>query len=87
MSKEKIASIVVGVNIGSFKDPVDAQGMAHLLEHLLTMGSEKYPSESEIDDFLTSRGGYQNAMTECEHTIYEIIVNKPYLKKSIMNVS
>ncbi len=34
------------------------------------MGSTKYPSENEYDSFLSSHGGYSNAMTECEYTLY-----------------
>ena len=38
------AAMLVGG--GSFYDPVECQGMAHFLEHLLFMGSEKYPEEN-----------------------------------------
>jgi secreted Zn-dependent insulinase-like peptidase len=29
------------------------------LEHMLFMGSEKYPSENEYDAFITGHGGYR----------------------------
>ena len=35
------AAMVVGV--GTFFDPPECQGLAHFLEHLLFMGSKKYP--------------------------------------------
>ncbi len=41
-----------------------AQGLSHYLEHMLFMGSEKYPDENEYDAFLTAHGGSSNAMTE-----------------------
>lgn len=37
---------------------------------MLFMGSTKYPSENEYDSFISQRGGYSNAMTECEYTVY-----------------
>ena len=32
------------VNVGSFDDPIEAQGLAHLLEHMIFMGSKKVNS-------------------------------------------
>ena len=34
------------VQVGSFSDPMEAQGLAHFLEHMVFMGSEKYPEEN-----------------------------------------
>nr|XP_027196493.1 nardilysin-like [Dermatophagoides pteronyssinus] len=79
----KKAAIVIGVKVGSVQDPKPVQGMAHMLEHLLTMGSEKYPEENTIDDFLSSNGGFQNAHTDFEHTIYEIRVHPKHLSHAI----
>lgn len=72
---------MIGVDIGAFDDPREFQGMAHMLEHMMSMGSEAFPSENEIDKFLSSRGGYANAHTECEYTCYEIQVHRRYLKQ------
>lgn len=76
-----MAAFVVAVNAGSFRDPTEFPGMAHMLEHMLSMGSEAFPSENAIDDFLSSRGGYQNAHTEHEYTMYEIKMHRRYLKE------
>jgi nardilysin len=67
-SKKTACALSVGV--GSLSDPVDLPGCAHFLEHMLFMGSEKFPSENELDSFLSSRNGYVNAMTELEYTQY-----------------
>ena len=40
------------------------QGLSHYLEHMLFMGSEKYPDENEYDSFLAKNGGSSNAYTE-----------------------
>ena len=35
------------VNVGQFSDPVDVPGLAHFCEHMLFLGTEKYPNENE----------------------------------------
>jgi len=37
------------VGVGSFSDPPEVQGMAHFLEHMVFMGSEKYPQVLKHD--------------------------------------
>ena len=66
-------SIVVGV--GSFNDPPHRPGMAHFLEHMIFMGSEKYPDETSFGNLISSNGGYSNAFTECEYTNYQFKIN------------
>lgn len=66
--REAAAAMVVGV--GSMYDPPEAQGMAHFLEHMLFMGTAKYPTENAFDSFLSKQGGSDNAYTELEFTVY-----------------
>ena len=44
--------------------PGDTQGMSHYLEHMLFMGSEKFPDENDYDSYLQHNGGAANAYTE-----------------------
>ncbi|KAH8045405.1 M16 peptidase-like protein [Aureococcus anophagefferens] len=62
------AAMVVGV--GSWADPPETQGCAHFLEHLLFLGSEKYPDENAYDAFLSKHGGSSNAATDVEETSF-----------------
>ncbi|MBE2215927.1 MAG: insulinase family protein [Opitutaceae bacterium] len=62
------ASIAVGV--GNLKDPMERQGLAHFLEHMLFLGTEKYPDEAEYGNYLKTNGGYSNAYTSRGHTNY-----------------
>lgn len=41
------SSAALSVGVGSFRDPLTAQGIAHYLEHMLFMGTEKYPDEND----------------------------------------
>ena len=44
--------------------PAAMQGMSHYLEHMLFMGSEKFPDENDYDSYLQHNGGAANAYTE-----------------------
>ena len=57
------SSASLGVNIGSLVDELDAPGLAHFCEHLLFMGTEKFPSENEYSEYLSKNSGYSNAFT------------------------
>jgi len=58
------------VQAGSWQDPEEYPGMAHLIEHMLFLGTRKYPNESEYDTFVTENGGNSNAYTEDLQTTY-----------------
>ena len=55
---------------GSASEQTGEEGMAHFLEHMLFMGTEKYPSENEYAEFITNNGGYNNAFTDLTDTNY-----------------
>ncbi len=58
------AAAAMAVGVGSFSDPQQLQGLSHYLEHMLFMGSERYPDENDYDAFLSKHGGSSNAYTE-----------------------
>jgi len=60
----------VAVEVGSFYDPVELPGLAHFCEHLLFLGTKKYPDESSFDTFLSQHDGSNNAYTEQEKTVF-----------------
>ena len=66
---EKSAA-ALDVHIGSAFDPREFQGTAHFLEHMLFMGTEKYPSENEYQNYLSKNGGNSNAFTANMNTNY-----------------
>ncbi len=53
----------MSVNVGSFLDPEELPGLAHFLEHMLFLGTEKYPDENQYSSFLSEHGGQSNAYT------------------------
>ncbi len=58
------------VRVGSALDPRPLFGTAHFLEHMLFMGTEKYPSENEYSEYITNNGGMNNAFTSLTDTNY-----------------
>uniref|UniRef100_A0A8B9IQL3 Nardilysin n=1 Tax=Anser cygnoides TaxID=8845 RepID=A0A8B9IQL3_ANSCY len=71
------------VAVGSFSDPEDLPGLAHFLEHMVFMGSLKYPDENGFDAFLKKHGGSDNASTDCERTVFQFDVQRKYFKEAL----
>ncbi|MCC5831816.1 MAG: insulinase family protein [Chlamydiales bacterium] len=72
-TKESGAALAVAV--GSWDDPVDRPGMAHFVEHMLFLGTEKYPEEEGYKRYLDEHGGTPNAFTMADRTVYIFSVN------------
>ena len=64
------SAVALGVNIGSLIDKKEEQGLAHFCEHLLFMGNEKYPAENDYFEYITKNGGFSNANTQLDRTIF-----------------
>uniref|UniRef100_A0A8C8F1N9 Nardilysin b (N-arginine dibasic convertase) n=1 Tax=Oncorhynchus tshawytscha TaxID=74940 RepID=A0A8C8F1N9_ONCTS len=80
-SEKQVAALCISV--GSFSDPEDLPGLAHFLEHMVFMGSEKYPAENGFDAFLKKHGGSDNASTDCERTIFQFDVQRKYFREAL----
>src|SRR3989339_332472 len=65
---ESAASI--SIHAGTWDDPEEYPGMAHFVEHLVFLGTEAYPKESDYSQYILERGGQYNAFTKHDRTIY-----------------
>eukprot|EP00434_Breviolum_minutum_P034884 symbB.v1.2.030880.t1/scaffold3459.1/size56318/3 len=63
-------AMAMAVRAGSYDDPRDLPGLAHFCEHMLFLGTKKYPEPSGFDQFMTKYGGSNNAYTSSEATVY-----------------
>ncbi|XP_024120451.1 insulin-degrading enzyme [Oryzias melastigma] len=77
-STDKSAA-ALDVHIGSLSDPDSVPGLAHFCEHMLFLGTEKYPKENEYSQFLNQHGGSDNAFTSSDHTNYFFDVSHEHL--------
>lgn len=83
VKNDKFAACALSVNVGSFCDPKEIPGLAHFLEHMVFMGSSKYPKENQFDVFIQKHGGSTNAVTSCEYTTFYFDCNVRHLFKSL----
>ncbi len=73
------AAASLDVHVGSGDNPDGRGGLAHFLEHMLFLGTEKYPDAAEYERFITEHGGSRNAYTSFEHTNYFFDVDGAHL--------
>ena len=77
------AAASMNVAVGSGDDPADREGLSHFLEHMLFLGTEKYPDAGEYQQFIKSHGGSHNAFTAFQDTNYFFDVQADYLEDAL----
>ncbi|MCW8834550.1 MAG: insulinase family protein, partial [Colwellia sp.] len=77
------SAAALAVNAGHFNDPKERQGLAHFLEHMLFLGTEKYPDGSEYQKFISQHGGSNNAWTATEHTCFYFAVHYQHFSSAL----
>uniref|UniRef100_A0A8D0AT95 Insulin-degrading enzyme n=1 Tax=Sander lucioperca TaxID=283035 RepID=A0A8D0AT95_SANLU len=77
------SSAALDVQIGSLSDPGNISGLAHFCEHMLFLGTKKYPKENEYSQFLSEHAGSSNAFTSGEHTNYYFDVSHEHLEGAL----
>ena len=64
------SAVALSVGVGHLHDPVEKQGLAHYLEHMLFLGTKKYPEVGSFKKFLDEHSGGSNAYTSGAITNY-----------------
>lgn len=75
-------SLRVVVQMGSWYFPNYRQETAHILEHMLFMGTSKH-NETQLEDAVQFNGGSWNAQTNAFTTDYHMSIHAERLKKGI----
>ena len=83
----ELASAAITINAGSNQEPDEWPGLAHLLEHTLFLGSEKYPDPNSFDAYIEKHGGEDNAWTGQEETAYYFSIHQNYLFSALDRLS
>tara|TARA_R100001244_G_scaffold4518_8_gene5707 strand:+ start:35925 stop:38648 length:2724 start_codon:yes stop_codon:yes gene_type:complete len=81
------AAASMAVNAGHFDDPLDRQGLAHFLEHMLFLGTDQYPDSGSFNNFVSQAGGNTNAWTGTEHTCYFFDINNQEFEQALTQFS
>ena len=74
------SAAALAVYRGSYDDPEGRAGLAHFLEHMLFLGTTKYPDVDDYQNYITTHGGTFNAYTSSDHTNYFFDIQTPFLE-------
>ncbi|KAF7234463.1 hypothetical protein EG68_11785 [Paragonimus skrjabini miyazakii] len=77
------AAACMAVNVGSLSDPHQLPGLAHFCEHMLFLGTMKYPIENAYSKFVLEHGGRYNACTSTDETCFAFDINPNNLDKAL----
>ena len=77
------AAASMDVYTGTNNDPDEFPGLAHFLEHMLFLGTDKFPDAGDYQQFISNQGGFNNAFTAPEHTNYFFSVNPKALSPAL----
>ena len=78
----QLASIHIGVKIGSIYERPEDKGIAHFVEHMLFKGTTNRNNE-QLNEELEQRAGEYNAYTDYNCTVYSITALNDELKPSL----
>ena len=81
--EEGKAGAALGVARGSNDDLPEHEGIAHYLEHMLFLGTEKYPDPDDYSEFISKHGGNRNAYTATELTNYFFDIDEQYFPDAL----
>ena len=81
--EEGKAGAALAVSRGSNHDLPEHEGIAHFLEHMLFLGTEKYPDPDGYSDFISKYGGNRNAYTATELTNYYFDIDEEFFPEAL----
>ncbi|MDR0805865.1 MAG: pitrilysin [Enterobacteriaceae bacterium] len=81
LASKSLAALALPV--GSLEDPDSQLGLAHYLEHMVLMGSKRYPKPDSISEFLKKHGGSHNASTASYRTAFYLEVENDALDQAV----
>lgn len=79
----KVPAAAMSIATGQLSDPTELPGLAHFCEHMLFMGTEKFPKEGEYDSFVSKNNGHNNAYTAGQATVYYFQVSDTALEGAL----
>ncbi len=77
------ALAALALPVGSLENPASQQGLAHYLEHMILMGSRRFPVSGSLGEFLSKQGGRYNASTASWRTAFYLEVANDALTPAV----
>lgn len=68
--------------VGSADEVSGATGLSHALEHMMFLGTQKHPKD-QFSKIIGDLGGYENAFTSEDQTVYYEEIGKQHLEKCL----
>jgi len=84
--ENEMVAIQFWVQTGSADEIETESGIAHVLEHMAFKGSEKVPG-TDFAGKIEGLGGYINAFTSSDNTVYHITIHKKNFEEAIKILS
>ncbi|MCI0510839.1 secreted Zn-dependent insulinase-like peptidase [Chromohalobacter marismortui] len=81
------AAAAMNVAVGSMSNPDDVPGLAHFLEHMLFLGTDRYPQADAYQNFISAHGGDHNAFTASRDTNYFFDIEPQALPEALNRFS
>lgn len=78
-----MSSASLAVHAGYYDDPDDLPGLAHFCEHLMFLGTKKYPRENEYKQFIMTNSGASNAFTSTQITNYHFQIKNSAFPEAV----
>ena len=81
------AAALVRVRAGSLDEPASWPGLAHLLEHLLFCGSERFREQDRLMPWVQQQGGQVNATTQLSTSAFFFQLPATVLPQAVQRLS
>ncbi|EAR99695.2 insulinase family peptidase (macronuclear) [Tetrahymena thermophila SB210] len=82
-NQTQFSSVSLDINAGSWQESQKTPGLAHLLEHMTFLQSQKYKEQYYFDNFLSVNGGYTDSFTSFDHTNFFFTIKTYALQKAL----
>lgn len=82
-TSKKMAACALAVGVGYLADPPHVQGLCHFVEHMLFMGTKRFPRENGWNSFLSRHGGSDNGETFAEETVFYFDIMPSLLRPAL----
>jgi predicted Zn-dependent peptidase len=77
------AALGVFVPVGALHEPAELAGAAHLIEHMVFKGTPSFPTARLLSQAVEGVGGWLNASTGFENTVYSAKVAVPHFGRAL----
>ncbi|TVP10858.1 insulinase family protein [Shewanella sp. KCT] len=82
-----ISGAAISIAGGQMSTPEQLQGLPHLLEHIVFLGSDKYPGTSDWHEFISRHTGWSNGSTLSDLTRFQFQLQNDGLKEGLSRLS